>query len=102
MKALSRHEVRLAFYDTVKKYGKPTSGKIFCENQLIAAIVSNLSAYDETNIIYQYGRFEVSPGIAITSEYAKDYVFIGTVKAKDWFTSEQLKALHELAFGYQF
>lgn len=102
MKALTRQEVRLAFHDTVKKYGKPINGKIFCENQLIAAIVSNLSAWDETNIIYQYGAFEVSPHVGITSEYAKDYVFIGTVKAEEWFTKEQLTALHELAFGYQF
>lgn len=102
MKALTRQEVRLAFHDIVKKYGKPINGKIFCENQLIAAIISNLSAWDETNIIYQYGAFEVSPHVGITSEYAKDYVFIGTVKAEEWFTKEQLTALHELAFGYQF
>ena len=102
MKTLSRQDVKQAFNDIVNKYGKPQSGTIYCENQLISAIVSDLSAYNETYITYQYGRFEVSPALSITAEYAKDHTFIGTVKKSEWFTKEQIKALHELAFGYQF
>lgn len=102
MKTLNRIEVRKAFREIVEKYGKPTNGDIYCDDQLISAIVSDLSAYDETHITYQYGRFEVSPSIAITREYAEDHTFIGTVKKEEWFTKEQIKALHELAFGYQF
>ena len=102
MKTLSRIEVRKAFNEIVGKYGKPTNGGIYCENQLMSAIVSDLSAYDETNITYEYGRFVVSPSISICKEYADDHTFIGTVKQEEWFTKEQIKALHELAFGYQF
>ena len=100
MKTLSRIEVRKAFNEIIEKYGKPTN--IHCEEQLISAIVSDLSDYDETNIIFEYGRFVVSPSINVCKEYADDYTFIGTVKQEEWFTKEQIKALHELAFGYQF
>ena len=102
MKTLNRIEVRKAFNEIVEKYGKPTNGDIYCEDQLISAIVSDLSAYDETNITFEYGRFVVSPSISICKEYADDHTFIGTVKQEEWFTKEQIKALHELAFGYQF
>ena len=102
MKGLNRIEVRKAFNEIVSKYGKPQSGKIYCEDQLISAIVSDLSAFDETHITYEYGEFRVSPNIAITAKYADDHTVIGTVKKAEWFTKEQIRALHELAFGYQF
>ena len=102
MKTLTRQEVKREFKEIVGKYGKIKAGKIHCEEQLISEIVQSLSCYDETSITYEYGEFKVSPSIAILSKYAPDYKFIGTVKADDWFTKEQIKALHELAFGYQF
>ena len=102
MKTLTRNEVRNAFNEIVSKYGKPNSGKIYCEDQLISAIVSDLSAFDETNIVYEYGEFRVSPSCSVLREYAEDHTFIGTVKKEEWFTKEQIRALHELAFGYQF
>ena len=102
MKTLNRIEVKKAFREIVEKYGKPTNGDIYCEDQLISAIVNSLSCYDETNITFEYGRFVVQPSVWICKEYADDYTFIGTVKQEEWFTREQIKALHELAFGYQF
>lgn len=102
MKTLTRNEVRKAFNEIVEKYGKPTNGDIYCEDQLISAIVNSLSCYDETNITFEYGRFVVSPSVWITAKYADDHTFIGTVKQEEWFTKEQIRALHELAFGYQF
>lgn len=102
MKTLSRVEVKKAFREIVEKYGKPESGGIYCEEQLISAIVNVLSAYDEANITYEYGRLQVSPNISIVSKYADDHTFIGTVLKDEWFTKERIKALHELAFGYQF
>ena len=102
MKTLSRNEVKKAFNEIVEKYGKPKSGEIYCEDQLIAEIASNLCCYNETNITYEYGEFKVSPSIAILSKYAPDHTFIGTVKADEWYTPEQLKALHEVGFGYKF
>lgn len=102
MKTLSRQEVKKAFNEIVEKYGKPTNGDIYCEEQLIAAIAYDLCAFGETNITFEYGRFEVSPNLSIKNEYAPDHTFIGTVKSTEWYTAEQLKALHEVAFGYQF
>lgn len=55
MKALSRQEVRKAYREIVKNYGKPKNGKIYCEDLLIQAIAHDLCAYDETNIVYAYG-----------------------------------------------
>ncbi len=102
MKTLTRQDVKKEFNEIVKEYGEPKKGEIYCENQLFSKIVSDLSIFDETNITYENGEFIVSPNIAILKEYAKDYKFIGTVKVDEWFTKEQIKALHELGFGYQF
>ena len=102
MKTLTRQEVKKAFNEIVEKYGKVRAGEIYCEEQLISEIINVLSAYGEANIIYEYGEFKVSPNIAITRKYAHDHTFIGTVIAEEWFTKEQIRALHELAFGYQF
>ena len=102
MKTLTREEVKKAFKEIVEKYGKPKAGEIYCEEQLISEIIQSLSCYDETNITYEYGEFKVSPSIAILSKYAPDHKFIGTVKIDEWFTKGQIKALHELGFGYQF
>lgn len=102
LKTLSRQEVRKAYREIVEKYGKPQSGDIYCEEQLISKIASDLCAFDETNITFEYGVLEVSPNLSVVSRYAPDHTFVGTVKAKEWYTQEQLKALHEVAFGYQF
>lgn len=102
MKTLSRNEVIKAFNEIVNKYGKPQGGHIYCEEQLISKIVSDLSYFDETRVTYEYGEFRVSPNITITAKYAPDHTVIGSVKKEEWFTREQIKALHELAFGYQF
>lgn len=102
MEALSRQEVRKAYREIVKKYGKPKNGKIYCEDLLMQAIAHDLCSFDETNITYAYGAFTVSPRLRTIFSQARDYTFIGTVKAGEWYTQEQLKALHEVAFGYQF
>lgn len=102
MKTLSRQEVKEHFQEIVEKYGKPKAGEIYIEEQLIAKIAYDLCAYDETNIIYEHGEFNVSPSLVIKREYAPDHTFIGTVKAEEWYTKEQRKAMHEVAFGYKF
>lgn len=102
MKNLSRKDVIAKFDEIVAKFGKPECGDIFCKNQLIAKIVKCLCAFDNAHITYQYGAFEVSSLITMKNMYPNDYIFIGTVNAKEWFTAEQLRALHELGFGYQF
>lgn len=100
--SMTRNEVIDEFDKIIKQYGKPQNGEVFHETQLIAKIVHDLSGYDETNIIYENSQFYVSPNSCVKCNYADDHKFIGTVKANEWFTSEQLKALHELCFGYQF
>ena len=102
MKTLTRNEVREEFNKIVAQYGNPKAGKIYCKDQLIAKIVHDLGGFNTTNITYEYGAFEVSPNLCISNEYAPDHKFIGTVKADEWFTKEQLMALHELWYGYQF
>lgn len=102
MKTLNRIEVRKAFNEIVNKYGKPKGGDIYCEDQLIAEIAHILCCYDEANITYEYGEFRVSPSVAILNKYAPDHTFIGTVMQEEWYTKEQMKALHEVGFGYQF
>ena len=102
MKTLSRQEVIKAFNEIVEKYGKPKAGEIYCEEKLISAIASDLCAFDETNITFEYGKFIVSPSLSIVKEYAQDHTFIGTVKAEEWYTKEQRQAMHEIAFGYKF
>ena len=102
MKTLTRQEVKQAFKEIVEKYGNPKTGDIYCEDQLISAIAKNLCAFDETYITYENGKFEVSPSVSIKKEYSDDYNFIGKIKAEEWYTEEQRRAMHEIAFGYQF
>lgn len=102
MKTLSREEVKQAFREMVNRYGKPSNGDVYCEDQLIAKIAYYLCAYDETHITFEFGRFDVSPSLCIMGLHAPDHTFIGTVKQSEWYTPEQIKALHEVAFGYQF
>ena len=102
MKYLSRVNVQKSYREIVDLYGEPKKGKIHCLDQLMAEIVNALSAFDEVYLIYEYDEFHVSTGIALQAVYAPDFHFIGTIKADDWFTRDQLRALHELAFGYQF
>lgn len=102
MKNLSRKEVIAKFNEIVEKFGRPKNGKIFYENQLISKIVNELSMFSKVHIKYENGAFDVSSSLTIKNKYADDYEFIGTVNAEEWFTKEQLKALYELAFGYQF
>lgn len=102
MKTLNRYEVIEAYRKIVVKYGMPTTGEIRTDKQLIAKIAKTLCCFDDANIIYERGEFKVSPDCAIVSKYAPDYTFIGTAVKKEWYTPEQIKALHEVGFGYQF
>ena len=102
MKTLTRQDVKKAFKEIVSKFGEPTRGEIYCEDHLVSAIAHDLCCYGETNITFENGKFDVSPSLSITNTYAPDHTFVGTVKAKEWYTDEQLKALHEVGFGYMF
>ena len=102
MKTLSRQELVEEYNAIIAKYGEPTNGNIYCKEQLIAEVAHCLCAFGETNIVFENGRFEVSPSVCIKAQYATDHTFLGTVKQNEWYTPEQIKTMHEIAFGYQF
>lgn len=61
-----------------------------------------LTAYEECNVIFENGAYQVSPDISIKSKYAKDYKWIGTFKAKEIFTKEERKSNFKKVFGYEY
>jgi hypothetical protein len=48
-----------------------------------------LRSFDEVNVIFEYGEYHVSAGIAVKSHYADDHEYIGHYKADDIFTPEE-------------
>jgi hypothetical protein len=48
-----------------------------------------LRSFDEVNVIFEYGEYHVSAGIAVKSRYADDHEYIGHYKADDIFTPEE-------------
>ena len=106
MKTLTRQEVKKAYHEITNKYECKEKTKgikgIFREDQFFAEIVKVLSFYGFCNIIFDNGCWDISPVLCLRKSYADDHTYVGVVKANEWFTEEQLKALHELSFGYQF
>lgn len=51
--------------------------KLFPE-EVQEKVISVLGAYDECNVSYESGKWEVSPNCWIVSKYAKDHKFYGT------------------------
>ena len=65
-----------------------------------------LKAYDEVNIIFEYGEYRVSAGLALTATYAPDHKFIGVAYAEDIFTEEEriinyAESFHEFPSNYK-
>lgn len=102
MNYLSRKDLAVKFEKIVEEYGRPKNGTIFSYEQLISEVVKTLSCFKECAVIYEYGIFYVDASIYVVSHYASDYFCLGLVKQSDWFNNDQILALHELAFGYQF
>ena len=48
-----------------------------------------LKAYNKAYVIYEYGKYNVSVGIAIKNHYTDDHEFIGTYYADDVFSTEE-------------
>lgn len=46
-------------------------------------VMKDLIYYNETHVIYQNKKFEVSTGIMLCDKYPDDYKFIGSFKASD-------------------
>lgn len=62
-------------------------------NTLPSAVIEKvkkvLRAYDEVQVIYEYGEFHVSAGLCIKSTYGGDHEFIGTYRADEVYTPEE-------------
>lgn len=48
-----------------------------------------LRAYDQVNVIFEYGEYHVSAGLCLKSVYCADHEFVGTYNAVDVFTPEE-------------
>lgn len=99
---MTREELRQSYYKVTNEVGQATRGTIYCDNQLIAEVAHTLCAYSECNIIFEDGAWNVSPHSYLAAHYAPDRRYVGKVRSDEWYTPEQIRALHEVAFGYQF
>lgn len=50
--------------------------------------INTLKAFDEVNVIFEYGEYHVSTCICLKKEYAPDHKYIGRYFAKDIFTPD--------------
>ena len=46
-----------------------------------------LRAYDQVNVIFEYGEYHVSAGLCLKAVYCEDHEFVGTYKAVECFRS---------------
>lgn len=100
MEYLNRQQVIAKFDELVEKYGNPKRGTIFNKEQLMGKIAYELCKNKEVTIMYGNNSFFVSSN----EEHLKavDYKIIGIVKPDEWFSKEQLKALHEVTFAFEY
>lgn len=52
-------------------------------------IKDTLKVYDDCTVIFENGRYNVSPAISLKDEYAKDHKYIGVFYADDIYTAEE-------------
>lgn len=65
-----------------------------------------LKAYDQVNIVYEYGKYNVSTMIGITATYAEDHKYIGNVYADDIYTEDErminyIESFHDYPIQYK-
>jgi hypothetical protein len=68
-------------------------------------ITNTLKAYDKVFVIYEYGEYHVSVGVALKAIYADDHKVIGTYHADEIFTPEErainyIESFHEFPPSY--
>jgi hypothetical protein len=49
-------------------------------------IMDTLKAFDDVNVIFEYGKYHVSTGICVKKEYGEDFKVIGKFTAKEMYT----------------
>lgn len=65
-----------------------------------------LKAYDRCYVVYEYGEYHVSAGIALKAKYAPDHEYIGEYKNTDVFTSDEriinyVESFHDYPIEYK-
>ena len=75
-------------------------------NEVQEEIYHTLKAYNEVNIIYENGGYNVNTYTMISSKYAIDYKFIGVVKKEDIYTEEEMiindvESFHDYPSNYK-
>lgn len=101
MQGITRQQLISKAQDVILEYGVPCTG-IRTKKQLIKEVAKCLSTFDIATVYYMNGEFKVTPDAFILGKYPVDFTVIGDAIQEEWYTPEQIKALHELAFGYQF
>lgn len=52
-------------------------------------IKNTLRAYNEVNVIFEYGKYNVSTGISLKKKYAIDHEFIGTYYKDEIYNADE-------------
>lgn len=52
-------------------------------------VKNTLKAYDEAHVIFEYGEYHVSVGVALKASYGADHKVIGTFKANEIYTDDE-------------
>jgi hypothetical protein len=53
--------------------------------EVIKNVMNDLLDYDETHVIFEDGKYNVSPSVMVCSKYSPDHKWIGTFEAKNIF-----------------
>lgn len=67
--------------------------------EVAEAVKEVLKAYRQVNVIYEYGKYNVSPDVCYKATYGKDYEYIGTWKDEEVYTLYERMANYKHEFG---
>jgi hypothetical protein len=67
---------------------------------------ATLKAFSEVHVVFENGKYDVSPNVSIKAQYAPDHKFIGTLLAEEIFTKEErmvnyIEEFHDYPAGYK-
>lgn len=69
-------------------------------------VLKTLKAFDEVYVVFEYGKYNVSTGIALKKTYGVDHRTIGTIKAIDVYTEDErtenyIECFHDYPIWYK-
>ena len=62
-------------------------------------VKSILKAYDNANVVYEYGKFSASASVCIKSHYHYDHFVCGRYTAEEVYTEEERRQNYQECFG---